>query len=653
MRLLPLFPARARTPAAGGRGYAWRAVRGPALSVAFSVLPALLWSSLSLGCLFGGEERVAGGGIRTTNGEVAGLIRFADATPAEGARIRLYGVFLSSDGIARQSVRTVVADAAGAYRFAGVPNGRYALTVTDDEAGTLAVMPRLVKADSGLAVLDVLLRPAITLRGRLLPAAGGPADPSAYQVCLPGLEACVTPGPDSVYTFPKAPQGECELIFIQGGTANYLTFQATRGGSDTVYVKDVEFLPAFAGTRYDYSFYATDLPRSLHVLPRLYPVGQAPSFYAGKVFDDIRYYWLTSQGKIEPWYIEDYMDWTHHQSVPLLTGLLSPSAAPQGLDFPYLVRLDSSNFDFSLADPRGLDIRFSSETNLRLDYHIATWSPATRFAEIWVRLDTLYGSNAPKAIWLHAGKKDVAGSQSFPYAVLNREAGYAPLEMKNLKRAVWYLDEKGGTAVLKDQREVFTSFLRKGAADLPAGSRSVPGVIGSALHLDGASEYIAIEPQATLDFPSVSLFLWAKNQSGIPAARQFLAAKGTADRLQWQWSVDSLGRLEFVIGDAVGRPGRSWKSLAALSGLDGWHHYAVTFGNGQARLYFDGRETAATATGTGPLAVPTSNGGMSLGVDAGRSGGFWRGDLDHFVYDSQVCSPDWVLLAYENQKPGP
>ena len=72
-----------------------------------------------------------------------------------------------------------------------------------------------------------------------------------------------------------------------------------------------------------------------------------------------------------------YEDWNHAGSLYLVTtpeGADLPASALEE-NFPLLVRLDRDFFDFSQADPRGEDVRFSSNGN-PLAYQIESWDPA-------------------------------------------------------------------------------------------------------------------------------------------------------------------------------------------------------------------------------------------------------------------------------------
>ena len=83
--------------------------------------------------------------------------------------------------------------------------------------------------------------------------------------------------------------------------------------------------------------------------------------------------------------------WNYRRQLTINGGLVDELLT----DFPVLVKLDSSFFDFSKVKTNGEDIRFtnSDETTL-LKYEIEKWNSASGQAQIWVKIPSLAtGSN--------------------------------------------------------------------------------------------------------------------------------------------------------------------------------------------------------------------------------------------------------------------
>jgi len=80
-------------------------------------------------------------------------------------------------------------------------------------------------------------------------------------------------------------------------------------------------------------------------------------------------------------------------------------------DFPVLVHLDSSNFDFGDAQTSGEDIRFISEgDNVTLDYEIETWESTE--AWIWVEVPQIDAGSGSDFIYMYYGNPTVPDGQN-------------------------------------------------------------------------------------------------------------------------------------------------------------------------------------------------------------------------------------------------
>lgn len=99
-----------------------------------------------------------------------------------------------------------------------------------------------------------------------------------------------------------------------------------------------------------------------------------------------------------------YPEWQHSGSLYILTtpegANLPPAAAEE--DFPFLVRLNHANFDFSQARANGEDIRISADGK-PLAYQVEEWDAAKGIASIWVRIPVIRG-NTRQEIKLHWAK---------------------------------------------------------------------------------------------------------------------------------------------------------------------------------------------------------------------------------------------------------
>ncbi|MEF8879431.1 MAG: DUF2341 domain-containing protein [Candidatus Thermoplasmatota archaeon] len=89
-------------------------------------------------------------------------------------------------------------------------------------------------------------------------------------------------------------------------------------------------------------------------------------------------------------------------------------------DYPILVRLDPSNFDYSKANQNGSDLRFHDENNNELDFWIERWNPKnTSTSRIWVKIPAIPGDGC--YIYMYYGNDTATfsgnndGNKVFPF----------------------------------------------------------------------------------------------------------------------------------------------------------------------------------------------------------------------------------------------
>ena len=133
--------------------------------------------------------------------------------------------------------------------------------------------------------------------------------------------------------------------------------------------------------------------------------------------------------------LEDYSKWAFSKNITINAGGLGLTGkVPR---FPYLVRLNKTNFDFSQAQSSGQDIRFSRSDGAHFPYQIERWNSTSTLdsAEIWVLVDTVY-NNSTQYFKMYWGKSDAS----------SRSNGYKVFETSNGFVGVYHLGE-GGTGM--------------------------------------------------------------------------------------------------------------------------------------------------------------------------------------------------------------
>jgi len=107
-----------------------------------------------------------------------------------------------------------------------------------------------------------------------------------------------------------------------------------------------------------------------------------------------------------------FPNWTHKRKLKLDTTSQGAGVSGDVEYFPALVRLDSSNFDFSEAKDQGEDMRFAdSDDYTELWYEIERWDKNGEKAEIWVLIPKVDGDSDTDCIYMYWGNANAQDAQ--------------------------------------------------------------------------------------------------------------------------------------------------------------------------------------------------------------------------------------------------
>jgi hypothetical protein len=203
--------------------------------------------------------------------------------------------------------------------------------------------------------------------------------------------------------------------------------------------------------------------------------------------------------------------------------------------FPLLVRLSAANFDFSAAHGKGFDIRFAKIDGTRLRYEIERWDPGAQQAEIWVMLDTVYGSDSTQTMQLYWGNAIAADMSDGP-AVFDTTVGYV---------SVYHLNETpsgDGSRSIHDQTANANHGTPGGAM---TGADLVAGTVGRAVRFDGIDDVIIAR---SWYLPQYSFSFWT-NADRVPwvctvAQQSTKVLSYNHDNFEFDWAHDSSDYLQ-------------------------------------------------------------------------------------------------------------
>lgn len=315
--------------------------------------------------------------------------------------------------------------------------------------------------------------------------------------------------------------------------------------------------------------------------------------------------------------------------VPLAGGL-----AASLLDFPVLVRLDSSwkGFSTSLAD--GEDLRLSLPGGKELPLTVAFWNRTARSGALWTRLDTLPTPGDSVDLVLSWG---IPVPTKSPMPAFTAAAGWI---------AAWPLSDSGTT--VRDVLGAYAGTAYKASA--------APGLIATAMHFDGHTQVVVEHSDtgalALAAGSSYTLSCWARLAK--TGGYQYVMGhgfRGTA--LFYQKAL--LGDTNVWIGTDYRPKAAGAPIVYAHADTAVWTHLALTVADTVATLYVNGSSLGSkSGFGIGvasrfalPFVIGTSIDSSGLT----STNAHFYGDLSDAWVQSTARSADWIRFVATNQSP--
>ncbi|MCE9608610.1 MAG: DUF2341 domain-containing protein [Chthoniobacter sp.] len=317
--------------------------------------------------------------------------------------------------------------------------------------------------------------------------------------------------------------------------------------------------------------------------------------------------------------VQTYATWAHSGSLNIITtpeGANIPAGATE-TNFPLLVRLSSTNFNFGEAQTDGRDIRFTTATGAALSYQIEQWDAINGVASIWVNVPTIAG-NARQEIKMYWGKSGVP-AESNGAAVFNATNGYAAvIHMNETVQDVvgWVTPVDPGTTLA-------TGMIGKG--------RSFAA--GQGIHCGD------------------TITNFAQGNAAHSTQAWFRTSAVNCDIVDWGVEGGGFNKVQvrvisppriYVDGNFASVTGN-----VALTSAQ-WHQVVHTYTPGSpnvSRIYVDGQlDNSANVT----MNLPNPS-RMWIGGWYGNY--YYAGDIDEVRISKVARSANWIKMEYENQKP--
>jgi hypothetical protein len=212
--------------------------------------------------------------------------------------------------------------------------------------------------------------------------------------------------------------------------------------------------------------------------------------------------------------------WNHQRNITILSEYFQEQLS----DYPFLLRLNTMNFDYSYANASGWDIRFTTPDQVELYYEIEEWNNIGE-SLIWIRVPTI-SSSTNTTIYMYYGNP-AAGDNQNPSSVWSGSS------------LIQHLEEDAGQSL--------DSSINNNDGTYTGSQQDDTGVIDGGDGFDGASEYIQIPHSESLD-PGNGDFMvsaWVDIQSN--SNRTIISKYNETDGKGYIMYLDEEGNLVFLI----------------------------------------------------------------------------------------------------------
>jgi len=298
-------------------------------------------------------------------------------------------------------------------------------------------------------------------------------------------------------------------------------------------------------------------------------------------------------------------------------------------DFPVLVKLNTSRFDFSKARSDGYDIRFtSSDGETLLKYERERHDASNQVAEYHVKIPSVSSSQNTE-FYIYYGKSD-ASDGADPTNVWD----------SNFK-AVWHLQDLTSSSVKDSTANSYNG--TKYAANEPI---ETDGKIGKAQSFDGTNDRIDFGDVADFDFGTGPFTLEAFIRLNALNKWQRIFSKRwiTGNYEQYTFSVTDTNKLH------IWTYGSGWGTESALESntsltTNTWYYVVAIRQNGTLKLFINGIEDAsATLTARNV----SNDGSFWIGGDNRDVAYFFDGIIDEGRVSNIARSSAWIKASYHS-----
>jgi hypothetical protein len=346
-----------------------------------------------------------------------------------------------------------------------------------------------------------------------------------------------------------------------------------------------------------------------------------PDIIVGAPYND------TTSGANPNWWDTD---WSHRRKL-----IFDNSEQSEDLEnFPVLVKLSSSNFDYSNANSNGSDMRFiDPDGSTEYKYHFEKWD-TTGTSLLWVNVTNIDGSSSADYMHMYYGKSSASHVQDIGATY---DGNYS---------AVFHLNESGdGTADEFKDATPNDNDGQGGSGTSGYVPTQVDAVIGKGQDFDGIDDHINCGDSASVDIAGtqITIEFWVRWRDGLDDLRGPVSYEGWANGYRIILNEVSPS-LDFHL------PGDTNNLQPATSVYNNtWVYYAAVYNGSQMVTYFNGSKDANEEAKTDNIESPATaelwiGHGDNLVGDANSDA--WNGSIDEVRISDTARSADWVAAQY-------
>ncbi len=304
--------------------------------------------------------------------------------------------------------------------------------------------------------------------------------------------------------------------------------------------------------------------------------------------------------------------------------LLHVEYAESLMDFPVLVKLDSSRVDYSQVQDQGQDLRFiDADGETVLSHEIETWNE-TGTSFVWVRVPRIDGGSESDHIWMYYGNTAASGIED------------ATGVWSSDHVAVWHLNQTptGSASDIGDS----TAGAHHGTSQGGMGSSNqVSAAIDGGLDFDDVNDYVNAGNSADFDLTTYSWSMWVRTDHSPTGGENEQPLWNGDTQFQFNWNHNNAAyRGAALHNDGAWQPAQIATSLQA----NVWYFVSATYDGTNLRVYLNGSLEDTQAAGT-PV---TSTYNFTMGNDPFNLA--FAGQLDEVRVSSAARSASWTYAQY-------